>query len=142
MKKIIGEFKEFISKGNVMDLAVGVIIGAAFQSVIKSLTDDIISPLIGLIANKDFSDLVLDIFGVSIRYGAFITSVLNFFLMAIVIFLLVKGMNAFRRKKTEPEEEAKPMQTCPYCKSEIDAEATRCPACTSKLDSGEALAGE
>ena len=93
MKKILGEFKEFALKGNVLDLAVGVIIGAAFQGIVKSLVDDIISPIIGLFAKKDFSDLVLTVFDVNIRYGAFITAVINFLIMVFLIFVLVKAMN-------------------------------------------------
>lgn len=93
MRKLINEFKEFALRGNVIDLAVGVIIGAAFQNIVSSLTDDIISPLIGLIAKTDFKDLVLTVFGVNIKYGSFITAVINFFIMAIVLFALIKLMN-------------------------------------------------
>ena len=95
-------------RGSVIDLAVGIIIGAAFQAIVNSLVNDIISPLVGLIANTDFSDLAIQIGDVSIRYGAFITAVLNFIIMAFVIFLLVKGMNAIakRSKKVLGKEEA------------------------------------
>ena len=92
MKKLIEEFKAFALRGNVIDLAVGVIIGAAFQNIVTSLTDDIISPLIGLVAKTDFKDLVLSVFGVNIKYGSFITAVINFLIMAIVLFIIwIKG---------------------------------------------------
>lgn len=107
MKKFLAEFKTFALRGNVIDLAVGVIIGAAFQAIVKSLTNDILAPILGLVAKSDFSDLVLTVFGVQIRYGAFITAVINFVIMAFLIFLLVKGMNklAGLGKKKEATEE-------------------------------------
>lgn len=135
MKKFLQEFKTFALRGNVIDLAVGVIIGAAFQAIVKSLTDDIISPLIGLFARTDFSEWVLRLSGVEIRYGAFITAVINFVIMAFLIFLLVKGMNKLAtlgKKKAEEAEAAAPTtKVCPYCRSEIPIAATRCPHCTS-----------
>ena len=140
MKKLISEFRDFISKGNVVDLAVGVIIGAAFKTIVDSLVGDIISPVIGLIADTNFSDLVWQIGGVSIGYGAFITAILNFLIMAIVLFAIIKAMNAARkigekRKRGEPETPAAPTEkTCPYCKSKIAVDATRCPYCTSEVD--------
>ena len=106
MRKFLLEFKEFAMRGNVMDLAVGVIIGAAFQTIINSLVNDIIMPLIGLIGKVDFSQKVFVLRGVDIRYGAFLTAILNFVIMAFAIFLLVKAMNALSnlgRKKDEPE---------------------------------------
>ena len=141
MKKLFSEFKVFISKGNVIDLAVGVIIGAAFKSIIDSLVNDIISPLIGLLADTNFSDLVLPVGGVNIGYGSFITAVLNFLLMAIVLFLLIKAIGMTRsfggklmRHTAEEEAPAVPTEkTCPFCKSTISYEATRCPHCTSEL---------
>ena len=136
MKKFLQEFKDFALRGNVMDLAIGVIIGAAFQSIIKSLVDDIISPLIGLIANMDLSALSFQILDVPIRYGAFLTAVINFIIMAFAIFLLVKGMNVLAslgRRNKEAEPEAPTTRECPYCFSEITIKATRCPHCTSEL---------
>ena len=129
MKKLLQEFKEFALRGNVMDLAVGVIIGAAFQAIINSLVNDVISPLIGLFANTDLTYL-----SVEIRYGAFLTAVINFIIMAVIIFLMVKGMNALAGlgKKKEPEKPA--VKMCPYCRSKVAAEATRCPYCTSMLE--------
>lgn len=139
MKKFLKEFKEFALRGNVMDLAVGVIIGAAFQAIINSLVKDVLSPLIGLVANTDLSDLSLKIFDVSIKYGSFLTAIINFVIMAFSIFLLIKGMNALAslgRKKPAQEDEPT-TKICPYCMSEIAIEATRCPHCTSELDAAE-----
>lgn len=134
MKKLIEEFKEFALRGNVIDLAVGVIIGAAFQNIVTSLTDDIISPLIGLVAKTDFKDMAATVFGVSIRYGSFITAVINFFIMAVVLFAIIKLMNKAASLGKKPEEPAAPTtKICPFCKSEIAIEATRCPHCTSEL---------
>ncbi len=123
-------------RGNVMDLAIGVIIGAAFQAIVKSLVDDVISPLIGLVAKTDFSYLSFTINGVDIRYGAFITAVINFVIMALVIFLFVKMMNTLAEKGKHKEEKVEELttKTCPYCCTEIKKEATRCPNCTSVLE--------
>lgn len=134
MKKLLQEFKEFALRGNVMDLAVGVIIGAAFQAIINSLVNDVISPLIGLFANTDLTYLSVMVGDVEIRYGAFLTAVINFIIMAVIIFLMVKGMNALADlgKKKEPEKPA--VKMCPYCRSKVAAEATRCPYCTSMLE--------
>ena len=139
MKKFLAEFKTFALRGNVIDLAVGVIIGAAFQAIVKSLTNDILAPILGLVAKTDFSNLVLTIFGVEIRYGAFITAVINFVIMAFLIFLLVKGTNklADKKKKKEAVEEVPSVKVCPYCCSEISVDATRCPHCTSMLEGKE-----
>ena len=130
MKKLLQEFKEFALRGNVMDLAVGVIIGAAFQAIINSLVNDVISPLIGLFANTDLTYLSVMVGDVEIRYGAFLTAVINFIIMAV----MVKGMNALAGlgKKKEPEKPA--VKMCPYCRSKVAAEATRCPYCTSMLE--------
>ena len=139
MKKFLQEFKEFALRGNVMDLAIGVIIGAAFQAIINSMVNDVLSPLIGLIANTDLSYLVLTIRDVDVKYGSFLTSVINFVIMVFVIFLLVKGMNALSslgRKKDVVEEEPTE-KTCPFCFGKIDIKATRCPHCTSILETIE-----
>ena len=138
MKKFLKEFETFIMRGNVIDMAVGVIVGAAFQAIVSSLVNDVISPLLGLVANMDLSYLVLTINGVDIRYGAFITSVINFVIMAFVIFLLVKLINKISefgfKKKKEEEAPAKPTtKICPYCKSEIPIDAVKCCHCTSDL---------
>ena len=135
MKKFLKEFETFIMRGNVIDMAVGVIVGAAFQAIVSSLVNDVISPLLGLVANMDLSYLVLTINGVDIRYGAFITSVINF---VIVIFVLVKLINKISefvfKKKNEEDGPAKPItKICPYCKSEIPIDAVKCCHCTSDL---------
>ena len=136
MKKFFSEFKEFALRGNVMDLAVGVIIGAAFQGIVNSLVNDVISPFIGLFAKTDFKDWVWIVNDTKIAYGSFLTAVINFFIMAFVIFLLVKGLNRLSKLGRKKEEEAAPPSTklCPYCCTEIDAKATRCPHCTPVLD--------
>ncbi|MBQ4416979.1 MAG: large conductance mechanosensitive channel protein MscL [Lachnospiraceae bacterium] len=143
---MVQEFKEFIMRGNVMDMAVGVIIGGAFQAIIKSLVDDVIMPIIGAITGGiDFTNMYVSLDGNTydsyaaakeagaavLGYGAFITAVINFLLMAIVIFLVVKGINKMHKPK---EEEPAATKMCPYCKSEIDKEATKCPHCTSALE--------
>ena len=134
MKKFLKEFKEFAMRGNVIDLAVGVIIGAAFQKIVTSLVNDVISPIIGLVAKQNFNDLALEFAGVTVKYGAFITEVINFIIMAFVIFVMVKALNKLA-SIGKKEEEAKEPDTkkCPYCCSEIDIKATRCPNCTSEV---------
>lgn len=134
MKKFAAEFKQFIMRGNVLDLAVAVIIGAAFQSIITALVDNLISPLLGMFGGLDFSLLTFTINGVVFGYGAFITAVINFIIMAFIIFVLVKVVNtimSISKKKEEKEEEAT-TKKCPFCCSEIDIKATRCPHCTSE----------
>lgn len=135
MKSFFDEFKKFILRGNVMDMAVGVIVGAAFQAIVTSLVNDIISPIIGLIANTDMSYLVWTVGDVEIRYGAFITAIINFIIMAFVIFTIVRTINkvADSHKKTEAPA-APTTKVCPYCKSEIAIDATKCPHCTSDLE--------
>lgn len=136
MKKFLSEFKEFATKGNAFDLAVGVIIGAAFQAIVNSLVKDIISPVIGLFMRQDFSDLSITVLGTEIRYGSFITAVINFVIMAFVIFVIVKVLNKLSRLKRQPEEEeiVEPLtKQCPFCCEEISISATRCPHCTSEL---------
>ncbi|HBZ64029.1 MAG TPA: large conductance mechanosensitive channel protein MscL [Lachnospiraceae bacterium] len=139
MKKFLQEFKEFALRGNVMDLAIGVIIGAAFQAIINSMVNDVLSPLIGLIANTDLSYLVLTIGDVDVKYGSFLTAVINFLIMVFVIFLLVKGMNALASlgHRKDAEEEVPTEKNCPFCYSKIDIKATRCPHCTSVIETLE-----
>ena len=134
MKKFLEEFKKFALKGNVMDLAVGVIIGGAFQAIVTSLVGDIISPVIGIFASTDFSNLVLTVNGAEIKYGAFITAIINFIIMALIIFCLVKGLNKLASigKKEETKEPTE--KNCPFCQSKISIKATRCPYCTSALE--------
>ena len=142
MKKILGEFKDFISRGNVMDMAVGVITGGAFTAIVNSLVSDLLNPILGLITGgmMDFSDLKIPLGagGAGINYGAFLTAVINFLLVALVIFGITKALNSLHRKKEQQEEQAeaqeKQPRLCPYCRSEIAEDATRCPHCTSQLD--------
>lgn len=161
---MLKEFKKFIMRGNVIDLAVGVIIGGAFQKIVTSLVNDLIMPLVGLITggvnfNDRFAILrlpeaglpegvtvdsitTLDLakqYGVTtFNYGAFITAVLDFLIMAFVIFLLVKGINKLsdvaNKKEEAPAPAAPTTKKCPYCLSEVPLEATKCAHCTSELD--------
>jgi len=132
-KGIIQEFKEFINQGNVMDMAVGVIIGAAFKAIVDSLVGDLISPILGSIFKMDFSNLSVNINGAELMYGNFIMSVINFFIIAIVIFSVIKAFNKAKNMVKKPAPEAAPTtKVCPFCKSEIAIDATRCPHCTSE----------
>lgn len=147
-KSMAAEFKEFIMRGNVMDMAVGVIIGGAFQKIISSLVDDIIMPLISAATGGiDFSNWFIQLdagaqkyatlaeaqeAGVAtLNYGVFITAVIDFLLVALAIFMMIKAINKLH--KPAEEEPAAPARMCPYCKSEIAEDATRCPHCTSEL---------
>ena len=141
------EFKKFALKGNMMDLAVGVIIGGAFNSIISSLVNDVFMPVISLFTGKiDFTNLFIALDGGSyvsaeaaaaagvgtINYGLFIQNIVNFILTAFCMFLVIRAMNKVY-KKPEPAPE-KPKRICPFCKSEIADDATRCPHCTSMLE--------
>ena len=143
MKKFLNEFKAFISRGNVMDMAVGVIIGASFKAIVDSLVADIINPILGIFGGKDFSQYKIQLFGeATLNYGNFISSIINFLIMAFIIFCIIKLLNtmndlAGKLKKEKEEEEAPAAPTtkiCPFCKSEIAIEATRCPHCTSNIE--------
>ena len=154
---MLKEFKAFATKGNIMDLAVGVVIGGAFQSIINSLVNDIIMPAISVLTgNVDFSDMVWTVGNASIKYGNFITTIVDFLIIAFSIFLVVKYLNKLnklkelgdlaakldkngkiiKRKKEEvPEEPKEPeTKTCPYCLTEVKYHAKRCPHCTSELE--------
>ena len=150
MKNFMDEFKKFIMRGNVMDMAVGVIIGGAFQAIINSLVNDLIMPIISLITGGiDFSNMFIQLDGgeqfatlaaaqeagvAVLAYGSFITAVLNFLIMAFVIFSVVKALNKLSERNKKPEEEAEETtKICPYCQSEISINAVRCPHCTSEL---------
>lgn len=140
-KGFFQEFKEFVSRGNVMDLAVGVIIGGAFQAIVSSLIDDMINPILGFILGGiDFSSYVVTLGSGEnaplIKYGSFISAIINFLIMAFVIFCLVKAMNALAEKAMPKKEEEPAVPTtkiCPYCKSEIPIDATKCAHCTSQV---------
>lgn len=127
---MLKEFREFALRGNVMDLAVAVIIGGAFGIIITSLVEDILMPLIGLaLGGIDFSGLALTVGGAEVRWGAFVQAVVNFLIVAFVIFLIVRAMN--RLKREEPTTPT--TKECPYCASTIPLKAVRCPNCTSQL---------
>jgi len=135
LRKFLQEFKEFALKGNVMSMAVGVIIGVSFQGLVTSLTDNILSPIIGLFIRQNFDFLELNILGINLRYGAFLTALINFIIMAFVVFVLVKSMNKLltcTKHKKEPAPQ--PERKCPFCFSVVHKDATRCFACTSELN--------
>ena len=140
MKALIKEFKEFVSRGNVMDMAVGVIIGGAFTAIVNSLVGDIMMPLLSLLTGGfDFTSLCI-VLGegegaATFNYGAFIAAVVNLFPIAIVIFILVKVLNKVARKKPAPPAPVT-TKTCPFCREKIAIEAIRCPHCTSELGEG------
>ena len=135
MKNFMNEFKKFICRGNVMDMAVGVIIGGAFTAIVTSLVNDVINPLLGIFGGMNFDQLVWNVNGAEIAYGKFITAVINFLIMALIIFGIVRTMNKFSDKYSKKEEPAAPTtKKCPYCKSDIALDATRCPHCTSQID--------
>ena len=154
-KGFFAEFKKFIMRGNVIDLAVGVIIGGAFQAIVNSLVNDLVSPLLSLVTKGiNFSDkfIVLgatdEVFKTAeaakeagfatLNYGSLITAVINFLIMAFVIFLFVKGINKLMSVGKKEEAPAAPTtKKCPYCQSEISIEATKCPFCTSELETEE-----
>ena len=131
---MLKEFKAFIMRGSVMDLAVGVIIGGAFGKIVASLVNDILMPLIGLlIGGIDFSSLALKVGNAQVNYGLFINNVIDFLIIALVIFLMVKGLNSLQ-KKPAPAPAAEPTtKDCPHCFTTIPIKATRCPHCTSQL---------
>ena len=152
---MLKEFKEFALKGNIMDMAVGVVIGGAFQKIVNSLVNDIIMPAISVITGKvDFSDMVFTVGNASIKYGNFITTIVDFLIIAFSIFLVVKYLNKLNKlkelgdlaakldkngkiikHKEEVVEEPKEPETkiCPYCLTDVKYHATRCPHCTSEL---------
>ena len=135
MKAFFNEFKKFISRGNVMDMAVGVIIGGAFTAIVTSLVDDILMPFLSLITGGiDFSAMVIVLGSgenaATLKYGSFIAAIINFLLIAIVIFLLIKAINKMSIKK----EVAPTTKECPFCHETISIKATKCPHCTSELE--------
>ena len=152
---MLKEFKEFALKGNIMDMAVGVVIGGAFQKIVNSLVNDIIMPAISVLTgNVDFTDMVLTVGNASIKYGNFITTIVDFLIIAFSIFLVVKYINKlnkfkelgdlaaskldkdgkFIKHKEEIEEPKEPeTKVCPFCLTDVKYHATRCPHCTSEL---------
>ena len=137
MKKFIAEFKEFISRGNVLDMAVGVLIGGAFSAIVTALCEKIITPLIeviiGAIAGKSIDEMTSVLNVGPIEFGSFLSAVINFIIMAFIIFLIVKGFNKMSNLRKKEEEDEPTTKVCPFCCSEIDIKATRCPHCTSEL---------
>jgi large conductance mechanosensitive channel len=148
---MLKEFKEFAMRGNVIDLAVGVVIGGAFGVIVKSLVDDILMPILGLLlGNADFSNLFIvlrsgsvagpyetlalaqEAGAVTVNYGLFINAVVSFLIVAFAIFLLIRGINRLQRKEEAPPTEST-TKACTYCFTEIPIKATRCPHCTSEL---------
>jgi large conductance mechanosensitive channel len=142
---MLKEFKEFAMRGNVLDMAIGIIIGAAFGKIISSLVNDVLMPPIGLLLGKvDFSNLFIDLSGQShaslaaakaagaatINYGVFLNTILDFVIVAFAIFLLIRQVNRFKR---QPEPAAPNTKDCPFCVSAIPLKAVRCPHCTSQL---------
>ena len=140
MKKFLKEFKEFISKGNVLDLAVGVIIGGAFSGIVTALTDNIINPIISCIGGAEIQGKIHLVGDNYIDYGSFISAIINFLIMAFIIFLIVKAVNKAMSISSKHEEEPAPApvtKTCPFCKSEIAIDAVKCPHCTSDIPETE-----
>ncbi len=143
MKKFLEEFKEFALKGNMLDLAVGVLIGSAFSGLVTSLTDNIIQPILNCFGAADATSgvgsLNIKFYKLNMPIGAFLADIINFIIMALVIFLIVKGVNkvsALGKKKQEEEEEVT-TKVCPFCCSEIPLAACKCPNCTSDLPAEE-----
>ncbi len=157
MKKLFKDFRDFITRGNVIDLAIGIIIGSAFSTVVNSIVNNLLMPPLGLlIGNVDFQNLFIvlkqgqsslpanatlqmaqDVGAVTFNYGQFLTDLLSFLLLALGVFLVVKGINTLREKvnKSKAEEEQIPTEKdCPFCYKKIAVEATRCPYCTSHLE--------
>ncbi len=155
---MLKEFKEFATRGNIVDMAIGVIIGGAFQKIVTSLVNDIIMPTIAIFTGKvDFNDLVLNVGGASIKYGSFITTIVDFLIIAFSIFIAIRIFTKLNDKAKENAQkisnildkdknnenseevvEAEPStKICPFCYSEININATRCPHCTSPLETTE-----
>ena len=123
------EFREFAFKGDVVDLAIGIVIGAAFGAIVKSFVDNLINPIVGVVlgGKHALDGLALDMGGVKFTYGAFLSAVINFLIVAFVLFLVVKAVNKFRKAEEATD------RPCPYCLTSIPKAATRCPSCTSEV---------
>ncbi len=132
---MVKEFKEFVMRGNVMDMAVGVIVGGAFSAIVTSLVDDVIGPVIGMICGGiDFSSLAITVGSAQLMIGNFIQAIINFLIIAFCLFMVIKAINTASAKMKKPEEEAAPVtKICPFCKSEVNIEATKCAFCASEL---------
>lgn len=147
MKKFFAEFKTFIMRGNVLDMAVGVVVGGAFTSIVNSAVNDLLMPLLSLLTGRiNFADLYIALDGKTYEslaaakelsapvfaYGSFIQALIQFLIIAFAVFVMVKAINSLHKKKEEPAKEPT-TKSCPFCMSEIDIKATRCPHCTSEL---------
>ncbi len=131
---MLKEFKEFALRGNVIDLAVGVIIGGAFGKIVGSLVNDVLMPLIGLaLGGVNFAELSVNVGDAAIKYGAFLQAIVDFIIIAFVIFLIVKAANAAQKPVPAPAPAEPTTKTCPHCATQIPLAATRCPNCTSQL---------
>lgn len=158
---MLKEFKEFALKGNIIDMAIGVIIGGAFQKIVSSLVNDIIMPTLAIFTGKvDFSDLVFTFGNSSIKYGSFITTIVDFLIIAFSIFIAIRTINKlndkakenldkvshknkiFKKNKAKDTVEEPTTKVCPFCFSEINIKATRCPHCTSDLTTENSLESE
>lgn len=158
---MLKEFKEFALKGNIIDMAIGVIIGGAFQKIVSSLVNDIIMPALAIFTGKvDFSDLVITVGNSSIKYGSFITTIVDFLIIAFSIFIAIRTINKlndkakenldkvshknkiFKKKLTQDTTQEPTTKICPFCFSEINIKATRCPHCTSDLTTEDSLESE
>lgn len=158
---MLKEFKEFALKGNIIDMAIGVIIGGAFQKIVSSLVNDIIMPTLAIFTGKvDFSDLVFTVGNSSIKYGSFITTIVDFLIIAFSIFIAIRTINKlndkakenldkvshknkiFNKNKAKDTVEEPTTKVCPFCFSEINIKATRCPHCTSDLTTENSLESE
>lgn len=143
MKKLLKEFQEFINRGNVMDMAIGVIIGGAFTAIVTSLTDNIINPLIKAICGGNVGEVSgLVVPGTEIDFGAFISAVINFLIVAAIVFTMVKALNKAqdlgnKLAHKQPEEEPAPAPVCPFCLEEVNPGATKCCHCGSELPRAE-----
>lgn len=142
MKKLFAEFKTFVMRGNVMDLAVAVIIGAAFQAIVTSLSADIITPLIQFVIGKITGASTIEEMTAVLNvgpfmFGNFASAVINFLIMAVIIFLLVKVVNKVTSIGKKEEKKAPTTKKCPFCCSEIDIKAVKCPHCTSDIPEEE-----
>jgi large conductance mechanosensitive channel len=152
MKKLFKEFREFVSKGNMIDLAVGIIVGSAFSSVVNSIINNLLMPPLGLLfGDVDFTDLFIVLKGgdglpanptlemakeagaVTFNYGQFITDLLSFLILALAVFLIIKAVQSIKKEEKAVEEQPTE-KTCPFCQEKIPLNATRCPFCTSHLD--------
>ena len=143
MKRFMSEFKEFIMRGNVMDMAVGVIIGGAFTAIVTSLTSDIIQPLIAILSGggTDATGMDITVGNNTIGFSNFISAIINFLIVALIVFMMVKAINRLQKatarlthKRQEEEEAAAPL--CPHCLEEVKVGATRCPHCAGEIPSG------